>query len=170
MAKAKEKSVSRMIGTPAIRPIRLLLVADSGTARLLRISGRAPAEKLVELARMELPAAHLLKQEMVSDKTGRVFDRGRGAQGPRSTSRHGAASDFDPHAAEYERFAGRIARRVDVERRGSLSQELVVIAAPHFLGLLRQRFSRPTQKIVVKEVAKDLVRASDARLLSTART
>src|SRR5512139_2774146 len=90
MAKAKvAKKSARYTASTASRAIRLLLVADSGTARILRLSGRTGSEKLVEVALLELPAAHLLKQEMVSDKTGRVFDRGRGGQGPRSTARHG---------------------------------------------------------------------------------
>lgn len=169
MAKAKvAKRSSRYTASTVSRAIRLLLVADSGTARILRLSGRVGSEKLVEVALLELPAAHLLKQEMVSDKTGRVFDRGRGGHGPRSTARHGAASDFDPHAAEYERFAKRIARRLDTERRSGECHELVIIAAPHFLGVLRPQLSRPTQKIVVREVAKDLVRAGDAQLLRAA--
>lgn len=167
MAKAR-KSVSRLVRSPAARPIRLLLVADSGTARILRISGRAGSEKLSEVAHLELPAARLLKQEMVSDKTGRVFDRGRGGSGPRSTARHGAASDFDPHAEEYGRFAKRIARRLDVERRAGNCHEIVIIAAPRFLGLLRPQLSGPTRQIVVREVARDLVRASDAQLLRSA--
>lgn len=169
MAKAK-KSISRLRGTPVARPIRLLLVADSGTARILRVTGRSGSEKLTEVAHLELPAAHLLKQEMVSDKTGRVFDRSRGGQGPRSTARHGAGSDFDPHTAEYERFAKRISRRLDTERRNGDCQELVIIAAPRFLGVLRPKLSRPTQQIVVLEVTKDLVRAGDAQLLKAART
>ena len=136
----------------------------------MRVSGPFDDEKLVEVATLELPAAHLKRQELVSDKTGRVFDRARGGSGPRGTARHGAASDFDPREAEYERFAKRIARRLDTERRNGAFQELVLIAAPHFMGLLRPELSGPTQKAVVKEVAKDLVRASDSQLLRTART
>jgi protein required for attachment to host cells len=144
-------------------------VADSGTARLLRITGTSGSQKLAELALLELPEAHLRNQEMVSDKTGRVFDRGRGGQGPRSTARHGAASDFDPHTAAYERFSKLVARLLDVQRRGIKASELVIIAAPRFLGLLRPQLSKPTQKIVVRELARDMVRASDAQLLRIAR-
>ena len=167
MAKSK-KSASLMKGTPAIRPLSLLLVADSGNARLLRITGSRGSEKLAEIVQMQLPAARQLKQELVADKTGRVFDRGRAGQGPRSTARHGAASDFDPRSAEYERFAKRISRRLDVERRKALRVELVVIAAPRFLGVLRASISPATQRVVAREISKDLVRASDAQLLKAA--
>jgi protein required for attachment to host cells len=68
----------------------------------------------------------------------------------------------------YERFAKRIARRLDTERRNGDCQELVIIAAPHFLGMLRPQLSPSTRKIVVREVAKDLVRAKDAQLLRSA--
>jgi protein required for attachment to host cells len=169
MAKAKKKTIKRLAGLPPARPMRLLLVADSGSARFLRITGAAGSQKLTELALLELPAAHLAIQEMVSDKTGRVFDRARGGSGPRSTARHGAASDFDPHTTEYERFAKRVARRLDVERRGSISNELTIIAPPRFLGLLRPQLSKPTQKIVVRELAREMVRASDAQLLQIVR-
>jgi protein required for attachment to host cells len=168
MAKARKRSLSRMISRPSARPIRMLLVADSGTARILRLSGRSGSEKLTEVALLELPAAHLQKQDMVSDKTGRLFSRGRVGPGPRSTARSGAASDFDPHTVVYERFAKRIARRLDTERRNGDCQELVIIAAPHFLGMLRPQLSPSTRKIVVREVAKDLVRAKDAQLLRSA--
>lgn len=168
MAKAK-KTIKRLAGLPPVRPIRLLLVADSGTARLLRISGTSASQKLTEMAHLELPEAHLKSQEMVSDKTGRVFDRARGGQGPRSTARHGAASDFDPHTVAYERFAKLVARLLDVQRRGSSASELIIVAPPRFLGLLRAQLSKPTQKIVVRELAREMVRASDAQLLRIAR-
>lgn len=168
MAKAK-KIPKRLAGLPPVRPTRLMLVADSGSARLLRITGASGSQKLTELALLELPAAHLKRQEMVSDKTGRVFDRGRGGQGPSSTARHGAASDFDPHTAAYERFAKLVSRLLDVQRRGSKACELSIIAPPRFLGLLRPQLSKPTQKIVVRELAREMVRASDAQLLRIVR-
>jgi protein required for attachment to host cells len=169
MAKAKKKTVKRLAGLPPVRPIRLLLVADSGTARLLRVTGTLASQKLTEIALLELPAAHLKNLEMLSDKTGRVFDRARGGQGPRSTARHGAASDFDPHTVAYERFAKLVAQLLDVKRRGSSASELVIIAPPRFLGLLRPQLSKPTQKIVVRELAREMVRATDAQLLRISR-
>ncbi|MFO1410589.1 MAG: host attachment protein [Steroidobacteraceae bacterium] len=54
-----------------------ILVADSGTARLLRVDGAARKRVLVEMARLECPPARRLPQELVSDRTGRVRARRR---------------------------------------------------------------------------------------------
>jgi protein required for attachment to host cells len=170
MAKAR-KRIAAVIGNPGDKPTQRVLVADGGTARLLRVTGRKGAESLTELDRLELPSAHLFAREMVSDRTGRVFDSGsRTGSGPKSVARHGAASDFDPHAADSERFAKRIARRLDTERRNGVTGGIVIIAAPHFLGVLRPQLSGPTRKQVVREIAKDLVRATDAQILRSALT
>lgn len=146
-----------------------ILVADSGSARLLRVDGAARKRVLVEVARLECPPARRLPQELVSDRTGRVFARGgAGTPGPASRLRAGADNDSDPRAVQIDRFAASIARRLDVERRGKRLEALVVIAAPRFLGRLRSRLTAPTRALVQRELARDLLRASDAQVLRAA--
>jgi len=152
-----------------IRMKTFILVADSGTARLLRVDGAARKRVLVEVARLECPPARRLPQELVSDRTGRLFARGSaGMSGPASRSRAGADNDSDPRAVPIDRFAASIARRLDVERRRKNLDALVVIAAPRFLGRLRTRLSAPTRARVLRELARDLLRASDAQILRAA--
>ena len=155
-------SAIRIRSTP--RP--LIVVGDSAGVRLLRLSGRRGAHRLVEIATLEQPAAHLPGRALITDRTGRVFDSGgRTGRGAPTRSRHGAQSDYDPHVEETARFARRVARRLDVERRGGAYDGLVVIAAKHFLGVLRAQLSAPTQRWVTREIAKDLLRAKDERIL-----
>lgn len=141
-------------------------MADSGTARILRATRRPAAPggtrrgaiQLEEILRIENAAAHLPSKAMVTDKTGRVFDAaGRVGQGPKSHARHGAQSDYDPHDAEADRFAQRLADHIDLE-------ELVVIAGPRFLGRLRQQLSPASRKVVVREIDLDLVHADNAKI------
>ncbi len=147
----------------------VILVADSGSARLLRVDGAVRKRLLVEVARLECPPARRLPQELVSDRTGCLFARaGRGASGPASRSRAGADNDSDPRIVPIDRFAVSIARRLDVERRRKNLEALIVIAAPRFLGRLRARLSAPTRALVQRELARDLLRASDAQLLRAA--
>ena len=153
---------------PTTKPDQLVLVADAGTARMLRVSGPAGKESLTPIAQLDLPAAHLNGRELVTDQDGRLSERNRSGNGPRSASRHGS-NNLDPHAVEYARFAKRISRRLETERRNGKFEELIIIAAPQFLGLLRPELSGPTRKRAVKEIAKDLVRASDAQILRSAR-
>jgi protein required for attachment to host cells len=150
---------------------QLLLIADSAGARLAHLSGKRGAEKLVEIAAFEQPTARKPSRALVTDRTGRVFDSGgRTGHGPMTHSRHGAQSDYDPHTEDTARFARRIARRLDVERRRNNFDGLVVIAAKHFLGVLRAQLSGPTRQWVTREVAKDLMHAADAQIVRAARS
>jgi protein required for attachment to host cells len=63
-----------------------------------------------------------------------------------------------------------VARRLDVERRRKRFDGLVLIAAKHFLGVLRPQLSAPTRQWLLREVAKDLVRATDAQVVREARS
>jgi protein required for attachment to host cells len=154
-----------------------VLVADGGTARLLQAprpggsadGGGRGAIVLAEIVRLENAAAHLSGREMITDRTGRVFDSGgRSGSGPKSRARHGANSDYDPHDVEVERFARKVALRLDAERRRLGIEELVVIAGPRFLGALRQQIPAATRKVVTREIDSDLVHASDALIRRTA--
>jgi len=146
-----------------------ILVADSGKARLLRVDGAPRKRLLAEIAALDSPAARKLPQDLVSDRTGRVFARARvGRQGPKGVVSAGADNESDPRIVAADRFAARIGRRLDLERRRLSMDELVIIAAPRFLGRLRARLSNPTRAILQRELARDLVRAPDAMILSAA--
>jgi protein required for attachment to host cells len=163
------KSKARPRHARARLPVQFVLVADGGTARLLRVDSASGKKRLVGIATLERPTAHSPGRDLVTDRTGRVFDSGgRTGHGAKTHSRHGANSDYDPHAIEVERFAVRIARRLDLERRRENMEELVVIAEPRFLGILRTQLSAPTARIIARQAAKDLVRSDDASILRTA--
>lgn len=168
MAKKTKSRVAR-VAAPLARRRLLVLVADGGKARLLQLSGASGEEALVELAVMEQPTARMKSSELVTDRTGRVFDSGsRTGRGAKTRSRHGAQSDYDPHVVDTERFARRIARRLDVERRRNRFPGLAIIAGKSFLGVLRSQLSAPTRAWTTREVAKDLVQATDAQILRNA--
>jgi protein required for attachment to host cells len=149
-------------------PRTCVVVADAGSARVLEATrrptagGRPGAIRFDEMLRLENPAARLSARELVTDDTGRVFDSGsRVGHGPKSHARHGAQSDYDPHDVEVERFARRLGLRLDAERRRGGIEKLIVIAAPRFLGTLRQQLPAATRRLVTREIHRDLVRASD---------
>ena len=146
-----------------------ILVADSGKARLLRVDGAPRKRLLAEVVALDSPSARKLPQDLVSDRTGRVFARARlGRQGPKGVASAGADNESDPRIVAAERFAARIGRRIDLERRRLAMDGLVIIAAPRFLGRLRAQLSNPTRAIVQRELSLDLVRASDAQILRSA--
>ena len=103
-----------------------------------------------EVLRISDPAAHLHDRDLVSDRPGRSYESVGGA-------RHAIEREADPRQREAERFARRIARRLDEARRKGEYDELIVVAGPPFLGLMRKEMSRPTRERVVHEIRKDLV-------------
>ena len=103
-----------------------------------------------EVARISDPVAHLHEQDLVSDRPGRGHASVSGA-------RYSMDLEGDPRKREAIRFAKRISRRLDEARRKGEFDELIVVAGPRFLGLMRGELSRPTRQRVVHEIHKDLV-------------
>jgi len=103
-----------------------------------------------EVARISDPIAHLHDRDLMSDRPGRSYESVGGA-------RHAIERENDPRHREAIRFARRIARRLDEARRKDEFEQLIVVAGPSFLGLMREEMSRPTRARVVHEVHKDLV-------------
>jgi protein required for attachment to host cells len=132
-----------------------ILVADQAEALFYDM----PSLEAVphEVLRISDPAAHLHDRDLVSDRPGRAYESVGGA-------RHAIEREADPRQREAERFARRIARRLDEARRKGEFERLVVVAGPPFLGMLRAAMSRPTRGLVAHEIRKDLVHGPVAAL------
>lgn len=125
-----------------------IVVANRGVARLFQ--ARQPTGPLEELDAFIHPGARLHEQDLVSDRPGRGFDRvgpGGHAEEPDTTMVEQETGNF---ALELSRFLlkGRTDGRFD---------GLMLIAAPAFLGSLRDRLDGPTRGRIMLEVAKNLV-------------
>jgi len=125
-----------------------ILVADQAEAIFYDSSSLETAPK--EVARISDPTAHLHDRDLVSDRPGRSYESVGG-------QRHAIERENDPRAREAIRFAKRISRRLDEARRKGEFDELIVVAGPPFLGVMREELSRPTRQRVVHEIRKDLV-------------
>lgn len=130
----------------------LIVVAESARVRIfLQEKPRSPLQEKQDLVHPE-SASH--SRDLASDRQGRTFDRSH--QG----GRHALEPNKDPQEVEAEAFAREIATLLDSARsRGDLDN-LVLIAPPHFLGLLTGCLDAQTQKLISKRVHKNLVRHS----------
>ncbi|MGH8144667.1 MAG: host attachment protein [Steroidobacteraceae bacterium] len=142
-----------------------VLVADSGMARLLRVTGPLRHRVAQQEELFERPSAHLPAHALTTDRTGRVFESSGRAGTNATHTRHGAASDYDPHTVEIERFAARIVQRLQDLHRNDELHAWVLIAAPRFLGVLRAQLPTDLHRTIVHEVAGDYVRADPTRIL-----
>jgi protein required for attachment to host cells len=125
-----------------------IVVADQAAAIFYDTASLRGRPK--EVARISDPLAHLHDRDFSSDRPGRSYESVGGA-------RHAIERENNPRQREAVRFAKRIARRLDAARRAGEFEELIVVAGPPFLGLMRAELSGPTRARVVHEIRKDLV-------------
>ena len=129
-------------------PKAWILVANQSEARIYIVE--KPRGPLVEVGRLEHRAGQSRAGEMQSDRPGRAFERvGR--------VRHAMEPEVDPKEQEATKFAKEISHYLESGQQHGRFDRLVLVAAPHFLGLLRKALSPPTAKHVTQEIAKNLV-------------
>jgi protein required for attachment to host cells len=128
-----------------------ILVADQAEAIFYDAPTLGTRPK--EVARISDPLAHLHDREFATERPGRTHE----SQG---NMRHSIQREDTPRRAEAVRFARRIARKLDDARRKDEFEQLVVVAGPPFLGLVREELSRPTRARVAREIRKDLVHSA----------
>ncbi len=124
-----------------------VIVANSARARIF--SAHSVRGELEEIEGFAHPEAHLTNQELVSDSSGRSVD-GHGNLGPQTTAREKEAGDF----------AKLLARHLKELHNQQHFEQLVLVASPHFLGLLRNELTSPLDGIVSQTIDKDLTEAS----------
>jgi protein required for attachment to host cells len=124
-----------------------VVVADEAKARILSSSNST--EPLLELKMLSSPEAHLLEQDLVSDKSGRSFDSaGRGRHSMEEKS------EYKEHYAI--NFAKDINNYLEKHRQLKSYSKLIIVAAPHFLGVLRKELSKGIVNSISLEIDKDL--------------
>ncbi|MEJ2530312.1 MAG: host attachment protein [Halioglobus sp.] len=125
-----------------------ILVADSAHARLY-LRGRR-WDQLEQLEEHEHPEGRAHEGDLVSDHGASVIQRG--GQGQRRSSQPEVSAT--EHEAQV--FARELAERLSKGRVGQEMDALVLVAAPHFLGLLRTMLDDQTRKCVIHEIDKDV--------------
>ena len=122
-----------------------VLVADAQRARLLQ--REKPGGDWVELAEeglaVENPPTHL----QGADRPGRVFD---------STGHHEAAK---------QDFAKALLHRLEQAQASGRFERLMLVAPPHFLGLLRAAISPALLHALRGSIDKDLTKATVAEIV-----
>lgn len=126
-----------------------VLVAEKSRARLFDWQSR---DVLNEIKTFSHPESRLYEQDLVTDRSGRALDSvgdSRHAQEPAGAKKH-----------EAETFAKELVSMLDQSRSRQEYERVVIIAAPQFLGHLREEMPPELEKVVLQEVSKNLVRES----------
>jgi protein required for attachment to host cells len=127
-----------------------IVVADEGRARFVeRVRPRA---ELTEVAEIASERAHARAAELRRDAKGRLYGKGERAMG------HTTEPHADPRQKEAQRFARRVAEHLERAHREQRYDQLFIIAAPAFLGMLRDELPPTLRKLVGGELDQDLVK------------
>ena len=121
-----------------------IVSGDASRARVLQVTG---PERLEEVQDFVNPGSRLHDREQLQD----AHPRFRGTSGPGSDREETSASDL-----EAEKFSKEIGRFLDQARVQKRYDELILIAPPRFLGMVRKELGKEVQKLVRDEIDKDL--------------
>lgn len=134
-----------------------ILVADASQARLF--AGRKKNEPWTLIQTLEHPESRAKNHELITDRPGRTQQSGGTPSSPDTASPgKGSRSGMEveePKHVEQKHFAQLLA---DMLAKGVLEracEALMVVAPPHFLGLLRERFTDPVQKVLHSTIDKN---------------
>lgn len=134
------------------------LVCDASRAHLFRVG--PPAGPFELLSSHDHPGSRAKVGDLVSDAQGRKpvgGSRGDGA-GSRPGGFHGrpgAEPDTDPKEVEAQHFARDLAALLDKGLADHAYEALVLVAPPHFLGLIKATLSDQVAKRVEATIDKD---------------
>lgn len=122
-----------------------ILSASRASARIIEKQG----SKLSLVENISHDEGRLKNCEIDSDRPGRAFDRA-------SSARHAMEPTEAPHERAAKDFAHALAASLKRARLSSKFERLVLVAEPHFLGLLRAELDPITKSLVIASVPKDL--------------
>lgn len=136
-----------------------IVAADGSRARIFEMLDTD--KSIYEVEDLANPTGHAHKRDLSPDSDGRFYGKGQHQQG------HTVPSRGDVHEHELELFSRSIGEFLDKACSEHRYDSLCLIAAPKFLGMLRQNLGKETQKHVEEELSKDVTRfdAEDIRAL-----
>lgn len=146
-----------------------VVVANSTKAKFFTLAPPAPRLKdsqsppystealqqsrLIEFQALEHPEGRLKSQSIDADRPGRSFESA-------GMKRHAMSREVDPKKQEAITFARRVAERMEAARRQGELEHLILVAAPEFLGLLRDNITSELRRLIEAEFSLDLVQMS----------
>lgn len=131
------------------------VIADGSRGRFYINKG--PGTGLAVAMPSDLIAESVASRKMTTDRPGRSSNHATG-------SRHSMSPKSDVHDLTEQDLAHEIGELLDEKQKKAAFDQLVLVAAPRMLGLLRAALSDNTKKLVVCECDKDLTKVSEQDL------
>lgn len=124
-----------------------VIVIDSAKARVLHTTSKT--SPLIEFAVLEHPESRMHTRELTSDLPGRDSNR-------TGLGKHRMDSATDPKQQELIEFGREIAGYLKDLLNSKTVNQLMIVAAPAFLGILREQLPQGVANAVTFELDKNL--------------
>ena len=128
-----------------------VLVTESSRARILVAD--SAISPLYEIESFVHPEARLHEQKLTSDLPGRQSNK-------HEVSSHSVADEVSPKEQEAINFAHTLTQHLEDAWNNNKFNQLIIIAAPDFLGLLRKSMPVSVTKQITFELDKNLCKHS----------
>ena len=125
-----------------------ILVANQAEAQIYSTPRVPGSLMLVQTLANTVGTAHA--RDLTSDAPGRVHDR-------LGSARHSMEPDTGVKEEQRRRFVKEIVQRLETGRLKSEFDQLVLLAAPAVLGVVRKTLPGELQKTVIREIPKDVI-------------
>lgn len=142
-------------------PNTWLVIANASQATIYQTELRPKTLSLVK--EFIHPPSREKGEALASDRAGHYQGEAVGMEG----TTHGAFNEStDPKSYEHERFASEIAKELDAGRTANSYKNLIIVASPHFHGLLNKSMNSHVSAMVGQHIQKDYTALSEKELLS----
>lgn len=130
-----------------------VMIAGSSRALLYSVSGKDRPWTLVK--EYAHPESRVSEGGLSSDQPGRAF----GSMG--GGARSAMESKTSPKEIEFEHFAHELATALHDGHGQNAYERIVLVAPPHFLGLMRKNIDATVSKLIVATMDKDYLHLSE---------
>ncbi len=131
-----------------------ILVANASTATVY--SNEGPNKGLTRVKTLAHAESREKGSDLASDRPGHSQSHGNG---------HGAfVAAKSPKEVEAQRFALELARELNQGRTNHAYERLLLVASPHFMGLLNQQLDAHVRKLVAVSIEKDYTKLPEKEL------
>ncbi len=131
-----------------------ILVANASEAKIF--SNKGIGKGLEVVTKLSHPDSRKKASELVTDRPGHMAGSGNG---------HGSRQPAtDPKQHEHDVFSRELAQQLDQGRTSNSYQRLIVVAEPHFRGLLKHAMNSQVNGLVTDSIDKDYTKLSEKEL------
>ncbi|HVV69851.1 MAG TPA: host attachment protein [Gammaproteobacteria bacterium] len=133
-----------------------ILVANASEAKLYETERLG--EKMDLINEYSHPASREKRLELVTDRPGHFATKGTGVS-------RGAYDESDPKEVEADKFAQQLAKIVIEICDNHHDDKMVIVAAPHFHGLLNKHYDEQAKEQITHAIEKDYTKMPMKKLM-----